>query len=154
VSRWVIALSALLTSACPGPPPNTCQPYKSSANLTQPTVSLGTDVLPVFHASCSLPSCHSSAVATGGLALDQSSPAAVRAAVLGVPSTELGGLQLVVAGDPTQSYLMHKMDGDSCALGGCDGGLCSVSMPQGQGLLGTSSRDVIRRWIAQGALDN
>jgi len=153
MSRLLLGLAIGVLAACPGPSPNRCQPYQSSASLTQPVESLGTDVLPVFHASCSLPSCHSSAVATGGLALD-SSPAAVRAAVVGVPSTEMNGLQLVVAGDPSQSYLMHKMDGDSCSLAGCDGGFCVVSMPQGQGLLGASSRDVIRRWIAQGALDN
>jgi hypothetical protein len=139
---------------CPGPG-GQCQPYKSGANLTSPTQSLRTDVVPIFHASCSLPSCHSAAVASGTLVLEGDA-GTIRAGIVGVASAEVPSMPYVTAGDPTQSYLMHKIDGDTCSLPGCgpDGGLCDVTMPYTGALLTTDTRDIIRRWIAQGALDN
>ena len=153
MARLAAAASALalLSTGCPGPP---CPAYRSGADLTRPATSLSSDVVPIFHASCSLPSCHSTAVASGGMVLDQSASTAVHAAIVGKASSEVPAMLRVTAADPSQSYLMHKMDGDSCGLAGCDGGLCAVSMPSGADLLPAATRDVVRRWIAQGAPDN
>jgi hypothetical protein len=61
----------------------------------------------------------------------------------------------VKAGDPSQSFLMRKMDGDQCVLDAqCAGMTCQTSMPQNLPLLDVAPRDVVRRWIAQGAADN
>jgi hypothetical protein len=141
-------------AACPGPG-DSCQPYKSGANLTAPATSLRNDVMPIFQPSCALLSCHSTLTAAGLLIL-QGDAGTVRGNVVGVASNEVSSMVFVKAGDPGQSYLMHKADGDSCSLTGCgvDGGLCTMTMPLGGQLLPTDARDVIRRWIAQGALDN
>lgn len=77
----------------------------------------------------------------------------------------------VTRGDPSKSYLMHKLDGDLCVLKGCipDNPLVLgtyamfVSPPpwcgglepyQAGGPLDDTSRDLVRRWIAQGAKNN
>jgi hypothetical protein len=58
----------------------------------------------------------------------------------------------VTPGDPEQSFLMHKLDGDLCVLEErCVDGSCGKTMPSGNELLPEASRDAIRRWIAQGA---
>jgi hypothetical protein len=50
---------------------------------------------------------------------------------------------------------MHKIDGDSCTLDKqCVGADCGSSMPEQSDLLPEETRNVIRRWIAQGALEN
>jgi hypothetical protein len=52
---------------------------------------------------------------------------------------------------------MKKVDGDVCLFSGkCTtiDGKCDDTMPQGNDLLDVGQRDVIRRWIAQGAADN
>jgi hypothetical protein len=159
MGRLAIALGCCLAAgavlvACPGPD-GSCQPYKSGANLTSPATSLRNDVMPIFQPSCALMSCHSTLTAAGLLIL-QGDAGTVRANVVGVASNEVPSMVFVKAGDPGQSYLMHKADGDSCSLTGCgiDGGLCTMTMPLGGQLLPTDARDVIRRWIAQGALDN
>jgi hypothetical protein len=81
--------------------------------------------------------------------------------LVGVKSTEDLSMNLVTAGDPAQSFLMHKMDGDQCTLvsqcmmGNSFRPNCGVFMPyQAPTLLDVPTRDTVRRWIAQGAKDN
>jgi hypothetical protein len=62
----------------------------------------------------------------------------------------------ITPGDPTQSYLMHKVDGTLSGFSapcGQESG-CGIQMPKGEAPLSTAQRDVIRAWIEQGALDN
>jgi hypothetical protein len=64
-------------------------------------------------------------------------------------------MNYVAAGDLAGSYLLHKMDGDQGQFDAkCAGGTCQSSMPQGSDILPADKRDVVRRWIAQGAQDN
>jgi hypothetical protein len=130
--------------------------------LSAPAVSLKTDVMPgVFAKSCSLSaSCHGAPTGSQqGLFLGKPSLAgadssAVRATLLGA-STELPTAKLVVPGDPARSYLLGKMDGDQCRFtAACVGGSCGSSMPSGSDVLPAATRDIVRRWIAQGAQDN
>jgi hypothetical protein len=79
----------------------------------------------------------------------------IYAAIVNKPSTELPTMSFVTPGDPSHSYLMRKIDGDVCTLNAqCDGGKCLDTMPQGQQLLPPTTRDVVRRWILQGAPNN
>jgi hypothetical protein len=81
--------------------------------------------------------------------------ASVRVSLVGIESRELRSMPLVTAGDPAQSYLMHKLDGDLCMFEAqCENGACGDSMPPNGPPLGPSFRDVVRRWVAQGAADN
>jgi len=50
---------------------------------------------------------------------------------------------------------MRKMDASTCTLDAkCTGGSCGQSMPKGDPPLPIDTRDVVRRWILQGAQDN
>jgi len=75
-------------------------------------------------------------------------------------------MPFVTPGDPTMSYLMHKMDDDLCVVTGCIPNNVAVSsaemmapwcgtfMPYQVMVLDTGTRDTIRRWIQQGAMNN
>lgn len=61
---------------------------------------------------------------------------------------------LVTPGDPTTSYLMHKLDAThslDANLGGCGCAGAGNSMPSGANLLPEGPRTLIRDWITQGA---
>jgi hypothetical protein len=64
----------------------------------------------------------------------------------------------VRSGDPANSFLMHKMDGDACQFASQCGTMpaanCGESMPLSGCALSGSTRDKVRRWIAQGAKNN
>ncbi|HLK37996.1 MAG TPA: hypothetical protein VKU41_14645 [Polyangiaceae bacterium] len=147
-----------------------CPAYVSAADLSKPATSLARDVLPIFSAHCAVggASCHGdpSVVAQArpllGVGASDASPAEVASAIfgglVGVKSSEDLSMDLVAAGDPEQSFLMHKMDGDQCRfISECmvDGSYrpnCGVFMPyQAPTVIDPSLRDVVRRWIAQGA---
>ncbi|MFO0550296.1 MAG: hypothetical protein U0271_18020 [Polyangiaceae bacterium] len=129
-------------------------------------VSFKTDILPVFENSCALSSsCHGN---DGGLtpaadrpylgSIDQmttpSDVAAIRAAIIGQTAVQ-SSMLLVDPSHPETSFLMHKMDGDiECASLDCVGGDCGTAMPQSSDILPRETRDLVRAWISQGALDN
>lgn len=120
-----------------------------------PIASFENDVAPVLAKSCSFSSCHSSqGPANHGIFLGATTPdriATVKSGLLS-PTKAAPSMQYVVAGDPDKSFLMHKLDGDQCVVAeSCADGTCGKSMPEGNPLLPEDSRDVIRRWIAQGA---
>jgi hypothetical protein len=143
-----------------------CTPYTSTANLDAPAVSFAKDVLPTFQRSCGIAgaTCHGS---TSVVKVDQrpylgqfdggTDAAAVVSGLVGVPSPEDPSLSIVKPGDPGQSYLMHKLDGDQCQFAeGCAQGQtpytdCGQQMPYSSSALDPGTRDTIRRWIAQGA---
>ena len=152
------SLCVLCNGSCDGGP--TCKPYAVPAgtDLMNPVVSFKNDVLPVFVQSCTFSSCHGSMTANNGIYLGEhvgpSTPSIVIANML-KPSQDLPSMNFVTAGDPANSFIMHKMDGDQCTLDmKCTNGSCQSSMPQGDPTLPVANRDVIRRWIAQGAKDN
>ena len=150
-----VLLIAALT-ACPGESGNgsSCDDYAPPAGFddTTPAVSLSKDVLPIFGRSCAFSTCHGSTIGTAnGVFLGKDAPRVV-AALVGVKGDELTTMPFVTAGNPRESYLMRKMDGSQCALDAqCTGGSCQESMPKNEGILDISTRDTVRRWIAQGA---
>ena len=149
-----------------------CPPYVSNADLSTPTLSFQSDVMPIFHTTCATggDSCHGdpTVVASSRPFLgyfDRQADAGVLASVVdglvGVKSGEDPSMNLVTAGDPAQSFLMHKMDGDQCTLiaqcmvAGSYRPNCGVFMPyQAPAILDVDVRDVVRRWIGQGAQNN
>jgi len=148
------AAAACSSSSDDGSPDYTCKAYEVPAgtDLTTPQVSFAADVTPIFKA-CTFTSCHG--VGTGNGIIFAGDPSTVRAALVGATPPEIGSMVFVQPGDYTQSYLMHKIDGDQCLFNAqCTGGNCGTSMPQGQSLLSVEDRDKLRRWIAQGAADN
>ena len=92
----------------------------------------------VFTPVCSV--CHAGGSAPQGLRLDATNAYAM---LVGVSSSEVPGLKRVKAGDPDNSYLIHKIEGHS-AVG--------VRMPYGGPYLDAATIATIRLWITNGAL--
>jgi hypothetical protein len=69
-------------------------------------------------------------------------------------------MNFVKAGDPENSFLMLKLDGDQCLHDSqCVKGTCGGVMPLDNAKpfdnqLPVSERDTFRRWISQGAKQN
>lgn len=142
----------------------TCFDYDGFDGTT-PEVHFRADVLPVFRASCALSSsCHNLQVGGPaerpylGTALASPEPTEEQIAAIfdqnvGVKSTKAKSMNIVEPGDPQKSFMMHKVDDTlKCAdIDGCSGANCGLRMPYGQPLIKEERRDLIRRWIAQGA---
>lgn len=136
-----------------------CVDYSPPAGFdaTTPTVSFATDVVPIFGMSCGLSvSCHGATTGNAnGVFLNKTDPAKIYANIVSKAGDELPSMDFVTPGDPRNSYLMRKMDASQCALDSqCTGGTCESSMPQNLDSLPVETRDVVRRWIAQGAQNN
>jgi len=84
-----------------------------------------------------------------------------------VDSTPVGdpSLSIIEAGDPAKSFITYKLDAtflteptdgevDCSTLACASTQTCGQAMPSGGPALAASERDTIRRWIAQGALNN
>jgi hypothetical protein len=142
-----------------------CYDY-ASFNGTTPAVSFKTDVLPIFRQSCGLSAaCHGDQA--GPVAQPYLGPpssgampppatdteiAAIFSANVNADAVKATGMKIVKPNDPENSFLMHKVDGSfSCDAVTCDGAACGTTMPQGGTMLSQANRDIIRRWIAQGA---
>jgi len=125
-------------------------------NGAAPVVALRRDVVPIFAEHCASTSCHGSTRGgNNGVYLGGDDAARVASETTTQSSVALPAMQLVKPGDPQNSFLMRKLDGDLCVLHkSCEGGDCLDTMPKGKPLLGEAQRDVVRRWIVQGAKDD
>jgi hypothetical protein len=153
----VAAAAAVITSGgCSSDPtaPSSCDDDQPPASFdpSTPAVSFSRDVMAVFTQSCAFSTCHGSGVGpANGVFLGRDAPK-VHAAIVGVAGAELPSMPFVTPGKPRESYLMRKIDGSQCALDAqCTGGSCQGSMPKNSDLLDPATRDIVRRWIAQGA---
>lgn len=97
----------------------------------------------VFTPTCAVSGCHLNPGAQQNL--DLSAGMAWSNAV-GIPSAEMPALNRVTAGDPDNSYLIMKLEGNPSILGD--------RMPEGGPFLSQAEINVIRQWILDGALDN
>ena len=170
------ALTAALAGACGGEEeaPAACEAPSCPVELTgidlmTPTVGFTSQVLPLFRRSCGLSStCHGSPTSSAAdlyLGPKKSDTTTVVdakqlvASLVNVPSKTAPASSLVKPADPAQSFLMLKVDGCQNAAGlACtpqpkakSGTPCGDRMPQSSGALCADDRDLIRRWIAQGA---
>jgi hypothetical protein len=147
--------SALLLVGCPEEEERICTDHQPPAGFDamNPPVSFSGAVVPILNRSCAFSDCHD-AVSRNGLALGDRplGAATVHPKLVGRPARVLPSMSYVTAGNPRESFLMHKIDGSHCTLDArCENGNCGTSMPRTSDLLEESERDVIRRWIAQGA---
>lgn len=156
--RFWITTALLVISACSSSkdagsgPSRQCLAPPPAADLTQPAISFKTQVVPIVEKNCSLAACHGDTQVSLGIYLPQD-PAQIYKA-LHAPATTNLKLDFVKAGAPTDSFVMHKLDGTHCGLDkDCVKGSCGTEMPPGE-TLSIEDRTTIRRWIAQGAKDN
>lgn len=140
----------------------TCFDYTTFEDMT-PTVMFKADVLPILLQSCSASTaCHGAEVPPPGqpyLGPESGSAlsmhiAKIRDQNINKPSSKAPTMLLINPGSPETSFWMHKIDGTlTCADVKCDVD-CGVAMPKDAAILPQEQRDKVRRWIAQGALDN
>jgi len=157
-------------SCTPGTTPayTTCL---TTSELQTPGVSFKSDIQPIFNQSCAIggAECHGAPNNPSLLQIylgvygDAGTPdaAEILSGLVGKPAGEDSQIDLITAGDPGASYLMHKMDDDQCQFASdCPdmtvemGQKCGVGMPFSSGILGVTTRDQVRKWIAQGAKNN
>ena len=101
--------------------------------------SFRNDIQPIFTARCAIAGCHVTPT-QANLGLVLTDAATSRANLVNVESVEVVGYMRVLPGDSANSTLMVKLDfGD---------------MPKQGPILSQGTRDTIRNWIDQGALDN
>jgi hypothetical protein len=101
----------------------------------------------VFDRSCALPSCHSSAGQRGGLILEAGKSYTNLVNVRSVnDAARARGFLRVIPFKPDSSFLCIKIMGPGAGEGSL--------MPDGLGRLSQESIDVIREWVALGALNN
>jgi hypothetical protein len=74
--------------------------------------------------------------------MNLTSRASTFAALVGVTSLEVPALKRVTAGDPNNSYVIHKLEGTQSV---------GVRMPQGGPFLSQSDINLVRAWIQAGA---
>ena len=116
------------------PPPTGLQPTLASIQVN------------IFTPSCAKSGCHTGAGAQQGLILDSGSS---WGNLFNVDSSEIMTLKRVNPGMPDLSYLIHKLEG--MQTGG--GQIVGMQMPaDGPPFLQQATIDVIRLWIANGAL--
>jgi hypothetical protein len=152
------AFSSSCTSSSGSSSGATCNDYQPPAGFdtATPVVSFANDVMPIFGQSCAFSTCHGASTGTANGVFLGKDAARVYTAIVDVRGDELPTMPFVKPGDPRASYLMRKMDGSQCALDAqCAGGSCQLSMPKNAiSLLEVAQRDIVRRWIAQGAKQN
>jgi hypothetical protein len=118
--------------------------YKSTADLTTPTVSFQNDVLPVFEHSCGISSsCHNdpSVIPTRGIFLGCDMNTSMTCAVMPPVAPKVyphivgatadkpleTSMPYITPGDPSMSFLMYKMDDNLCGQMGCKANNNAVS---------------------------
>jgi len=158
-----------------GSPGGDCFDY-TSFDGTTPAVSFNADVLPIFRNSCGLSaSCHGGETGPGaqhfyGLANSAGDMTAAQIQeifdqAVGKDAVDNPGMSIIAAGAPGNSFMMFKLDGDpgasdmtaevTCSKLTCAAdNSCGLAMPSGGPVLPSDQRDIIRRWIAQGAMNN
>ncbi|AKJ06854.1 Hypothetical protein AA314_08480 [Archangium gephyra] len=111
------------------------------------------DVVPLFQGSCGFGSgCHGTAQPAGHVQLTLGSgDAATLLARLKEKSVREPSLALVDPGNPSGSFLLHKVTGDYTGLP-CAPSACGERMPQRSTPLPQESLDMLELWIQQGAV--
>ena len=94
----------------------------------------------VFTPTCATAGCHSGAGSPQGLNLSAASSYGL---LVGVASGQMPGIMRVAEGDPDNSYLIQKLEGNA-----------GTQMPLNRTPLPQIDIDVIRQWITDGAIDD
>lgn len=123
------------------------------AATTPPLPATWANVQPLLQRACAFSSCHGGTGARAAGLTYGADAANARTAMVNVASTQVPRLRMVMPGDPSMSWLQHKIDGTMSTHSECSaaGNRCGVRMPQGSDPLTAAERDLIRRWIVAGA---
>jgi len=114
----------------------------------QTLVSLAFDIQPILSKNCATSSCHSGDNPPQGMSLDVGR---AYAGLVNTPAIEAANLKRVLPGDPTKSYMIHKLRNThrTPEVGGS-----GAQMPKDATPLPDAVIQLIELWITQGAGDN
>lgn len=115
----------------------------TTSNQTAPPASFAANVQPIFSASCAKVGCHTGTVPQAGMNLTAGS---AYAAIVNIVANSAPSFKRVNPGDPNNSYIVMKLEGDPRIQGN--------RMPDDGLFLTPAQVQVIRTWILQGALNN
>jgi mono/diheme cytochrome c family protein len=142
--HWLV-LAASLALACNGDTDTSTDDTDTDTGATvegPPLSQVYDDVL----VSCAFAGCHGLGSASGSNGLEFSDASSAHAALVGVASAGAPSETFVIAGNPDGSYLVKKLENASGITGG--------PMPPPAGGLDPAQIQLVRDWIAAGALDN
>jgi hypothetical protein len=105
--------------------------------------------MPIVGDYCALSACH--AAGQSNLGIHLTFDKAQVYAELQKESPTFSGVQFVVPGKPDESLVMGKMEGTQAKVPGCTSGCGNAMPPPPDPLVPEAKRDVVRRWIANGA---
>jgi nucleoid-associated protein YgaU len=106
----------------------------------------------IINLSCTFTSCHNRGVGAGGLVLLKPAVSDWYPNVVGVTSQENPSMPYVDPGNPSNSWLAHKIVGDQCMFTAqCKDRDCGDQMPAANEPLDDSDIKTILDWIRQGA---
>ena len=114
-----------------------------------PVVSFANDVQPILTNNCATSGCHGQPVANPGAKPMVLVAGSAYAALVNVTAAQLPTMMRVRPGHPDSSYVIHKLQGTHRTFGGTGN-----QMPLNRAPLSLQTIDLIRRWIAAGALPN
>ncbi len=111
-------------------------------------VSFAVDIQPILSRNCATSNCHSGDNPPQGMSLDVGK---AWAGLVNTPAIEAASFKRVQPGDPTKSYMVHKLRGThtSAEVGGS-----GARMPKDAQALDNAVIQLIELWITQGAGNN
>ena len=142
VANGSVALTAQVTDAAGNIGTSAGVTVTVNNNAT-PTVTLSQLQTAIFTPKCS--GCHTG-LGSSLPGVQNLTAGNTFASIVGVASIEQPALKRVAPGDPDHSYLVQKIEGAA--------GISGQRMPFGGPFLTQSEIDLVRAWIAQGALNN
>lgn len=156
----LLSVALALVSACSSSPEPTLGSGTTkdggssgaAVDARNPYPSFKDDVVPIIQQSCALTACHASKESNLGIFLAYD-PVQLYAE-LKKTSPTAAGIPFVVAGDPTASYLIMKLEGTQATEAAkCPNMTCGTVMPPDAALPAAKIK-VFTDWITAGAKDD
>jgi hypothetical protein len=134
------------------PPPDAGDDSAVTDTAPSGTTISRAEIDDIIKNSCSFSSCHGLSPGSGKLYLPMPDKGNWVVEVVNKPSTEHTTMKRVVPGDPSNSFLVHKLTDGLCALQNeCVDKNCGVRMPESNDPLLKDDLAKIIEWIRQGA---
>jgi hypothetical protein len=141
---WGLAASLLLLGSLS----TACFSEHTTAPAGGGVVSFANDIQPILSGSCAFSNCHGTNANPGGRPMVLTTGQSY-ANMVGVFAVELTTMQRIRAGEPDNSYLIHKIQGTHRGIGGS-----GERMPLSGSPLSQTQINLFRSWVAKGALRN
>ncbi len=144
----VLAATAALVAGCAGSGGKSGTPKPACKPPATLSVCFANNIQPIFNKSCALSSCHVPAAQFPDLTAGDSYNA-----IVGVKSRQQARLKLIDPGNPADSYLVRKINGDPSISGVLMPQGCPATPANGATCLTADNKMAIVEWVTQCALN-